>query len=57
MSLPRWLIAFALFLLPVPVLAADWKPAPAPLMTKWGNQVTPTTAWPVDMTSAPFGLV
>ncbi len=22
-----------------------WKPAPAPLMTKWGKQVTPTNAW------------
>ena len=26
-------------------LAADWKPAPAPLMTKWGKQVTPANAW------------
>jgi hypothetical protein len=25
--------------------AAEWKPAPAPLMTKWGKQVTPETAW------------
>ncbi len=25
--------------------APDWKPAPAPLMTKWGKQVTPTNAW------------
>src|SRR3954468_7515005 len=45
MSLPRWLTAFALFVLPFPVLAADWKPAPAPLMTKWGKQVTPANAW------------
>jgi hypothetical protein len=26
-------------------LLADWKPAPAPLMTKWGKQVTPDNAW------------
>src|SRR3954471_14396915 len=45
MSLPRWLTACVLFLLPVPMLAADWKPAPAPLMTKWGKQVTPANAW------------
>ena len=25
--------------------AADWKPAPSPLMTKWGKQVTPDNAW------------
>ncbi len=30
---------FAL-LLAVPAFAADWKPAPAPLMTKWGKQIT-----------------
>ena len=24
---------------------ADWKPAPAPLMTKWGKEVTPENAW------------
>lgn len=24
----------------VPAFAADWKPAPAPLMTKWGKQIT-----------------
>src|SRR5947209_1228176 len=45
MSLPRVLAAFALFLLPVAASAADWKPAPAPLMTKWGKQVTPQNAW------------
>src|SRR5580698_6510496 len=27
------------------VYAADWKPAPSPLMTKWGKQVTPENAW------------
>src|SRR5262245_4411430 len=25
--------------------AADWKPAPAPIMTKWGKKVTPENAW------------
>jgi len=25
--------------------AADWKPTPAPLMTKWGKKVTPENAW------------
>jgi len=25
--------------------AADWKPAAAPLMTKWGKKVTPENAW------------
>jgi hypothetical protein len=25
--------------------AADWKPAPSPLMTKWGKAVTPENAW------------
>src|ERR687892_639704 len=24
---------------------AEWKPAPAPLMTKWGKAVTPDNAW------------
>src|SRR5262245_16854926 len=41
----RFLTAFTLFLLPVAASAADWKPAPAPLMTKWGKQVTPENAW------------
>jgi hypothetical protein len=26
-------------------LAADWKPASAPLMTRWGKQVTPDNTW------------
>jgi hypothetical protein len=26
---------------------ADWKPAEAPLMTRWGKQVTPENAWQV----------
>ena len=25
--------------------AADWKPAPSPLMTRWGQAVTPDNAW------------
>src|SRR5688572_5993420 len=25
--------------------AADWKPAPSPLMTKWGKEVTPQNVW------------
>ena len=45
MPLPRLWIAFALFLAPLPALAADWKPAPTPLMTKWGKAVTPQNAW------------
>ncbi len=35
----RLLSLFAL-LVAVPAFAADWKPAPAPLMTKWGKQIT-----------------
>ena len=26
-------------------IAADWKPAASPLMTKWGKKVTPDNAW------------
>ncbi|MBO0700268.1 MAG: beta-galactosidase [Zavarzinella sp.] len=39
-------LRFALFALvfAVPALA-DWKPAPTPLMTKWGKAVTPDNAW------------
>src|SRR5262249_56602490 len=29
----------------VPAFAADWKPAPAPLMTSWGKRVTPENVW------------
>ena len=29
----------------LPVRAADWKPAPGPLATEWGRQVTPDNAW------------
>ncbi|AWM37302.1 Beta-galactosidase [Gemmata obscuriglobus] len=40
----RLLPAVAL-LLCSPVVGADWKPAPAPLMTKWGKKVTPENTW------------
>lgn len=40
----RFVMPVAL-LAPLPAFAADWKPAPAPLMTKWGKQVTPQNAW------------
>jgi hypothetical protein len=34
------LALFALVLAAGPALAADWKPAPVPLMTKWGKQIS-----------------
>jgi hypothetical protein len=43
--LARLLLALSLFALPGAVLAADWKPAETPLMTKWGKKVTPENAW------------
>ncbi|MBA4067405.1 MAG: beta-galactosidase [Isosphaera sp.] len=43
MSLSRVLLA--LLACAGPAVAADWKPAPSPLMTKWGKAVTPDTAW------------
>src|SRR6188768_1486331 len=42
--LTRVLSAFVLFALSSSAFA-DWKPAPAPLMTKWGKKVTPENAW------------
>ena len=30
----------ALIFAAAPALAADWKPAPVPLMTRWGKQIT-----------------
>jgi hypothetical protein len=39
------LITFALLGASSLGFAADWKPAPAPLMTKWGHKVTPENAW------------
>ena len=44
MRFPLSLFALAVAL---PAFAADWKPAPAPLMTKWGKQITADkTPWP-----------
>jgi hypothetical protein len=43
--LSRLLTATFLFALSGTALAADWKPAPTPLMTKWGKKVTPENAW------------
>jgi hypothetical protein len=43
---PRFVVAFILFTTIPCDVAADWKPAPAPLMTKWGKKVTPENAWP-----------
>src|SRR5262245_30748121 len=37
--------AATLLIATLPAFAADWKPAPAPLMTKWGKVVTPDNAW------------
>ncbi|HKB03424.1 MAG TPA: glycoside hydrolase family 2 TIM barrel-domain containing protein [Gemmataceae bacterium] len=39
------LATFFALLAALPALAADWKPAPAPLMTRWGKAVTPENAW------------
>jgi hypothetical protein len=41
----RLLVAFLLFAVSGSAVAADWKPAPAPLMTKWGKEVKPDNAW------------
>jgi len=45
MGLSRYLFCVFLFAGSTTAFAADWKPAPAPLMTKWGKAVTPDTAW------------
>lgn len=45
---PTASLAFALapsILFAVTASAADWQPAPTPLTTAWGRQVTPDTAW------------
>ena len=42
------LLAPLLALACLPLLAtpaAEWKPAAAPLMTRWGKEVTPDNAW------------
>ncbi len=36
----RFSLPLLALLLAVPAFAADWKPASAPLMTKWGKQIT-----------------
>jgi hypothetical protein len=41
----RFLSSFALLTASSVAVGADWKPAPAPLMTKWGKQVTPDNVW------------
>jgi hypothetical protein len=41
----KYICAVLAFTLSTTAFAADWKPAPAPLMTKWGKQVTPQNAW------------
>ncbi len=45
MPLVRFFLAALLFTQLPTVFAADWKPAPAPLMTRWGKKVTPENAW------------
>ncbi|MBY0456815.1 MAG: beta-galactosidase, partial [Gemmataceae bacterium] len=40
-----FLSAVAVLGLPFSAFGAEWKPAPAPLMTKWGKKVTPENAW------------
>jgi hypothetical protein len=45
MKLSRFVAPLVLLSLTTTTFAADWKPAPAPLMTKWGKQVTPENAW------------
>src|SRR3954466_12165226 len=42
--LTRALSALILFALSSTAFA-DWKPAPSPLVTKWGKKVTPENAW------------
>ncbi len=41
----RYVLAAVLFATSTSAFAADWKPAAAPLMTKWGKAVTPDNAW------------
>jgi hypothetical protein len=44
------LLLLSVFLLPWPLQAADWQPAPTPLMTRWGkairSEVTPWREYP-----------
>ena len=41
----RILAPLLLALLAASAHAAEWKPAPSPLMTKWGKKITPANAW------------
>jgi hypothetical protein len=41
----RLFSSLALFVISGAAFAADWKPADAPLMTKWGKKITPENAW------------
>lgn len=43
--LVRLFAVVACLALSASAFAADWKPADAPLMTKWGKKVTPENAW------------
>jgi hypothetical protein len=45
MKLSRFVISFAILSVFPTASLADWKPAPTPLMTRWGKQVTPENAW------------
>src|SRR5437667_6562631 len=45
MKLSRLLVSLGLLLVTAAAAAAQWKPAAAPLMTKWGKQVTPDNVW------------
>ena len=43
--LSRFLASLLFLVAAGSAFAADWKAAPAPLMTKWGKKVTPENAW------------
>jgi hypothetical protein len=45
MPLSRFFAPLLILAVSSSAFAADWKPAPAPLMTKWGKKVTPENAW------------
>ena len=38
-------LGLCLFSMADPLLAADWKPAPSPLMTRWGRELNPAKVW------------
>ncbi|WP_020472138.1 glycoside hydrolase family 2 protein [Zavarzinella formosa] len=41
----RWIILGLTALIGAPLTAADWKPAPGPLLTKWGKELKPDGVW------------